>query len=379
MENPSRFARRSGHGSLPLFIVGVLAAGACSAQDQPPGSQAACVLPDPGSSPTEPSIPRTFQGAAGARADVAIPTEAEWQDHGVAFPTPTTGWDLRLEGAISPAGVVKKDGTYILYYIAADGNRYDGGPRNRALGAALSTDGIRFERWRDNPVLTYQPSAPNGENVVEEGVFSASVAVRADDGAVVMLFGGMEAIGPTSVNGSGILAISDDGLDFRSMGRIISPNDPVTIGSDELFPVSLMELGPECWVAYYITTGSEGHDWSWAAALGAAPDQLGEHTLVLDSRNRPYPGGSDPIWVSDDQYVVPVLSGWGGDRALVEFRLVDAGRPTDLSVVAASREFTDLFHLTVFLDRERETWFLYYLDGPGESIRVKTAPMRQAP
>jgi len=310
---------------------------------------------------------------------VLIPSQGEWEDHGEAFPAPTSGWDRRLEGAISPVSAIKKDGTYILYYVGSDGPRYDGGPANRALGAALSADGTRFQLWAGNPVLRYQPSAPGGENVVEEGVFSGSATLRRADGTVVLLFGGMEAVGPTDVSGSGVLATSSDGLSFDLGGAVLRPEDPASIGSDELFPMGLLQLPAGDWVAYYITTGSQGHDWSWAVASGSDLDRLGNHALALDSRERPYPGGSDPVWLSDDTYVVPVMRGWGGAEAVVDFRVVDVARPGDLSNVEVTAVFENMFHLTILLDREEERWFLYYLDGPGESIRVKSAPMRLAP
>lgn len=348
-----------------LALLAIPAASSCATQD-PTTPPAGCSLDDPADECPAP-IP--------SLDPVRIPAQGDWEDHGAAFPAPASGWDVRLEGAISPVSAIKKDGQYILYYIGADGDRYDGGPANRALGAALSTDGIQFERWSGNPVLTYQPSAPGGENVVEEGVFSGGATIRRSDGRIVLLFGGMEAVGPTDVSGSGVLATSEDGLAFDLEGPVLRPEDPATIGSDELFPMGIVDTGTE-WVAYYITTGSVGHDWSWAVASGNRLDRLSNHVLGLDSRERPYPGGSDPVWLSDDRYVLPVLSGWGGAEARVEFRVVDVDRPADLSNVAETAVFENLFHLTLLLDREEGMWFMYYLDGPGQSVRVKTAQMR---
>ena len=42
----------------------------------------------------------------------------------------------------SADSIVKKDGTYYLYYAGSDGPRGDSGPAHRAIGVATSTDGV---------------------------------------------------------------------------------------------------------------------------------------------------------------------------------------------------------------------------------------------
>ena len=75
---------------------------------------------------------------------VELPAQPDWQYQGVVIRPGNTGtWDVRLSGMITPCAVVKKDDTYFLYYLGADGNRTeaynnDGGPRHRALGIALA-------------------------------------------------------------------------------------------------------------------------------------------------------------------------------------------------------------------------------------------------
>lgn len=92
--------------------------------------------------------------------------------------------------------VPPKDPTYFLYYIGADGNRSaDGRPRHRALGVAISKDGIHFTKYPCNPIITHLPHSNE-----EEGVFSAA-AMLDESGNVVLYYGAMDAGSPTSEKG----------------------------------------------------------------------------------------------------------------------------------------------------------------------------------
>ncbi len=118
-----------------------------------------------------------------------IPSQIDWSVPQVVLEPGATGsWDVLLNGAISPAAVVKKDGTYFLYYIGADGFRStDGDARHRALGVATSTDGIHFTKYTGNPILTYLPNANE-----EEGIFSAGATLDLADN-VMLYYGAMDA------------------------------------------------------------------------------------------------------------------------------------------------------------------------------------------
>ena len=91
-----------------------------------------------------------FLAGVGNAKDFYVPKETDWIDHGVVIESGSKGsWDIRLGGMISPSTVVKKNGTFFLYYIGADGDRStDKGPRHRALGVATSTDGINFTKYK---------------------------------------------------------------------------------------------------------------------------------------------------------------------------------------------------------------------------------------
>ena len=57
-------------------------------------------------------------------AEYAIPEQDDWVEQGVALTAGSEGtWDVRFYGQISPGTVLKKDGTYFLYYVGADGDR----------------------------------------------------------------------------------------------------------------------------------------------------------------------------------------------------------------------------------------------------------------
>ena len=124
----------------------------------------------------------------------SFPQQSKWENHGIVLqPGPPGSWDVRLEGAISPATAIKKGNTYFLYYVGADGDRStDGGPRHRALGVAISTDGIHFTKYAKNPIITYLP-----HNNEEEGVFSAGATLNID-GNIILYYGAMVAANSTT-------------------------------------------------------------------------------------------------------------------------------------------------------------------------------------
>ncbi|MFX0140711.1 MAG: hypothetical protein ACFFDN_44140, partial [Candidatus Hodarchaeota archaeon] len=73
-----------------------------------------------------------------------IPPPEAWTERGIVLERGAPGeWD-GFEHYVRVTSVVKKGGTYFLYYSGASGPRYDGPyePANRAIGVATSTDGI---------------------------------------------------------------------------------------------------------------------------------------------------------------------------------------------------------------------------------------------
>ena len=120
---------------------------------------------------------------------ISIPKDSDWTDEGTVLEKGGPGsWELRLGGAISPGAMVKKNGTYFLYYIGANGDRSsDKGPRHRALGVATSMDGIHFVKHTGNPIIKFLP-----HHNEEEGIFSVATMIDTD-GTVLLFYGAMDA------------------------------------------------------------------------------------------------------------------------------------------------------------------------------------------
>jgi len=188
---------------------------------------------------------------------------------------------VRFAG-ISPS-VVKKDGTYHLYYIRADGNRgfphTDKGPRHRALGVATSSDGIHFTKYSGNLILTFLPN-----NNDEEGIFSAAATLDGN-GNVVLYYGAMDARSrnSTQVTSDVHVATSRNGLDFKDRGVVFSHEDSSVWGyGDELFPVGTFQANGK-WYVYYIAKGRDAF-WDLGLAQGSSIGNLPNSKLVLTGR-----------------------------------------------------------------------------------------------
>lgn len=307
--------------------------------------------------------------AGTVRAEVQIPKQSDWADRGIALQSgPPGSWEVRLSG-ISPCTVVKKDKTYYLYYIGADGNRStDGGPRHRALGVAISTDGIKFTKYAGNPIITHLP-----HNNEEEGVFSAGAALD-ENGNVVLYYAALDAGSSTStsVDSDVRLAVSINGFDFKDVRDVLSHADSSVWGyGDELFPVGSFHAHG-MWYVYYIAKG-KGAKWDLGLAWGSRPDSL-PNTQVALAAGSEIIGGGDPVWLGPDKIgslIVRDFSSW-----VMEVRTAFTSLPSRLKL---TKTYTFPrpgrgMHSTWFLDKEANTWFMYYRVN-GNEIRVKTAPL----
>ena len=301
----------------------------------------------------------------------AIPAEEDWVEQGVALEAGEEGaWDARLYGQISPATVVKHDGTYLLYYVGADGDRStDDGPRHRALGVATSTDGIHFDKYSGNPILTHLP-----HDNEEEGIFSAG-ATRLDDGTIALMYGAIWAQDPTteSVQGYLALATSNDGLSFDDQGYVLDWSDPSVWGyGDELFPLGVLESGGD-WSVYY---GAKGNAASWdlGIARGTSSTDLTDTAPLLTTND--VIGGCDPVPIGPEEIALFVVRSF--DDNLIEVRTAAVDDPGALSEpVEVYAEFEPGYrHTTVFLDRETATWFMYQStdrEEDGNHVITRTA------
>ena len=304
--------------------------------------------------------------------EYAIPAKEDWSEQGVALMAGETGtWDARFYGQISPCSVVKRDGTYLLYYVGADGDRStDGGPRHRALGVATSSDGIVFTKDPGNPIITH---LPHGNE--EEGIFSAG-ATLLDDQTVALYYAAIWAADATTeaVQAYGALATSADGLSFSDQGYVLDWTDPGVWGSgDELFPLGAINVGGS-WSVYYGAKGN-GALWDLALASGPSATDLSTTTPVLTTQD--VIGGADPVPLGPDKIALFIVRSF--DDTLIEVRTASTADPGALSEpVETYTAFEPGYRpTTVFLDRETATWFMYQSTGreeDGNHIVVRTAP-----
>jgi len=273
--------------------------------------------------------------------EVKIPANADWTDHGVVLSEgPSGSWDKRFHGALSPCKVVKKGGTYFLYYIAAYGDRStDGGPRHRALGVATSSDGIHFTKYSGNPILTYLP-----HNNEEEGIFSAGAVL--DDDEIVMYYSALDAdsSSSTTVDSDVRLAVSSDGLNFTDMGDVIShSNNKVWGYGDELFPVGTFREG-NTYHVFYIAKGY-GANWDLGLAWGPGRDSVDNNTKKVLALGPRIIGGCDPMCLSASKIALFIYTDNAG-----QIRTASAGSPGTLSSVAETFSVTEDYPGTVYLD-----------------------------
>lgn len=306
------------------------------------------------------------------RQEVKIPQISEWEEVGIVLAKGSPGtWDARLTGMINPCVVIKKSGTYFLYYIGASGDRTtDGGPAFRALGVATSSDGIHYRKYDSNPILKHLP-----HNNQEEGIFSAASSLD-ENGQIALHYGALWASNPTteSVQASIALATSIDGLNFRDRGHIVRWNDESVWGyGDELFPVGSYRVDRN-WYVYYIAKGAKEPKWSLGLATGPAADNLPNSEAAVRQFNFFYSGG-DPVLIGADKIALYIET--LDPRHKIEIRTASLSAPAQLSNPIETYDYkSTLKGQTVFLDTELGKWFMYYLSSDGANIRVKTAPVR---
>jgi hypothetical protein len=328
------------------------------------GTRPMCLpqLPFPGNDP--PKVMEPFE----APKDLPIPIQNDWIDFGPVLEAGAEGeWDFFWAG-LTPASVIKKDGTYYFYYVAADGYRsFDGDARHRSVGVATSVDGIRFAKYDGNPIMTHRPY--NGE---EEGANSAGVYLD-ENGQFIMVYGA--AKGPHDlIVADARYAFSDDGLKFTDAGRALYHCNMRLYGwGDEIFPIAVNQIGNR-WFVYYQPNGIRSTERTLGAAWGKSIDRLTNSTKVLgtESGGLPVDTWGNIIQLDDDTLVFFNQRLWWPDT-FVEVRIASPDAPYHLSEPVARYDIPNLKRGVIFLDQERRTWFMYYNDF-GRYWHVKLAP-----
>jgi len=120
--------------------------------------------------------------------------------------TSSNSWDCKV--AATP-WVIKKDNTYYLYYRGSPNACIED-----AVGVATSQDGIRFEKYRDNPILTANHFPGIRSKPSEMGVMNA---IANYEGEILILFEANES--QFDQRGQIFSAKSSDGFNFVPMNN----------------------------------------------------------------------------------------------------------------------------------------------------------------
>lgn len=340
-------------------------------------------------------MPENKKTGHDACATCCLPVdETGWLDLGVVIRPGNPGvWDARLGGMINPAAVIKKNDTYFLYYIGADGNRStDGGPRFRSLGVAISQDGLTYTKYEKNPVIVFRP---NGNE--EEGIFSAA-AILDDRNRVHLYYAACDAGSPVSVNVTCDirLAISEDGYSFNDVGVVLSHNDSRVWGyGDELFPVGVIQSfgrtylyyiakghGDEAGIASYwhkflVSLGARGNAfWDMGVAWGRDGEgYLSSTSRYIRAGDEGFIIGGGDIHVLGEDYVRQIIVR-GFDNVSVEVRRSLRQNVSTPGQICRRYSFGNLSNATAFMDEDggERTLFLYYLNESQDAIGILQSP-----
>ena len=299
-------------------------------------------------------------------SSVRLPSQADWVDQGIILEAGADGdWDHYLWGGFA-FSVIKKDGTYYLYYQGSSDYRteYDETVLWRAIGVATSRDGIHFSKHAENPVLTWFP-----QQYGEEGAVSSGVTLG-QQGEIVMYYGANTQESRTTVNADARIATSWDGLKFTDLGVALDRKDKsVWGGGDELFPVDAI-FDSEQWFVYYIPNGTPE-----SGLLGVAS---GDQDNVLVQSSAVTSGGNPiSVWGTaghvrlDKETYALILNNVRENRT--EVRLVSLKTPHIVSEPMAIYQFDEVQQAVLLLDEENETWLMYYRTHEN-SYGVKLAP-----
>jgi hypothetical protein len=310
-----------------------------------------------------------------------LPPAEAWVDQGVVLTGgPPGAWDSHVRDGFGVGSVVKKDGTYFLYYEGSSGFRADGGPADRAIGVATSTDGINFVKYSGNPIITHQPSEGH-VNQEEEGASQARVIID-NTGKFIMFWGAKTAVGPDTVKIDVHVSESTDGYHFTDKGIVIPHTvDP---GEDEVWPLGVLNIygGTSSlkgnWHIWYETDGYGGRKVS--LATGDSPTSLTPQpgNPVIDFESLTF--AAWPILHYGGKVSIFEGSGSSFDTASLKVRETNINSLDSYSSPVMTFP-SDFPKGGVYLyDFEEGIWRMYHLkreDFTDDTahIRLKTAPM----
>jgi hypothetical protein len=299
-------------------------------------------------------------------ADHTIPNQADWIDFGPIFEQGEFGeWDYQLYGAFTNTAV-KRDGIFYLYYQGASGYRVepDETVTWRAIGVATSHDGINFAKASENPILTWYPT-----NNGEEGATSGAVALD-NENLINLFYGANTEESAETINADGRLAISSDGINFVDHGIALSHRNYSIWGSgDELFPIMAIHDNGR-WYVYYLPNGTLLAR-KLGVAWGDSPKSLAHSSGVKSGFSGVKVWGTAGFGeIAPDTYALFLND---VTQRKMEVRLMTLNQPEQVSEPVVTYRFPDFQQGTVFLDKESNTWFMYYRRPGGYSVKLAPA------
>ena len=307
-------------------------------------------------------------GAGTAFGQIAIPTEADWVDHGLVIDASplSQGWDAIFEGK-TPCSVVQKDGVMYLYYVGADNyisQKDNIGPSHRSIGVATSTDGVHWTKYAANPVITFSSSGNPEEGAVSGGVFLDT------NGDFIAYYGANISSSPTSpyVNADTRVARSTDGFNFSGSSIVVNHADPGVYGYGDELHASMGYTSGGIYYAFYVPNGVPQKG-QLAASWGSSYDNL--------TNNGPVTSGGSTILARRPGSIVPIgndtLAFFNSHTAPITVRTAAANDPIHLSGPVQTYSNLPGFGRVVHLDQDRQTWFMYY--NQWSYMGMLTAPM----
>ena len=285
-----------------------------------------------------------------------VPNKGDWSAATtVLTPNPTPGtWDHILWGAASPSTVVKFNGQYFLYYIAAKGDT--GEPLyeaiDRALGVATSSNGVNFTKYAGNPIITYTTT---GGTVPYEGVGSATAIVVGN--TIHLYYGAIRSIGGDFVDIDIRYRQSTDGVNFT--------NDTLIYRSsgNEYSPLGVT-LNGSTWSVYIKGPLTDGRG-ALSRLSGTSPTSLPTKTPVTSTT---FGSGGNANFITNNLFVMH-LERRQSTEDRFQIRAFNITAPDAISEPLFTYTFGnygDHANPATFKDAATGKWFMYTLNLSAE-------------